>query len=221
VQDAQSPWDRPEPLYRLVLGALDVVARCVFRLRVAHGERLPATGPALVVANHVSFLDPCLLAVAAHRYGRKVRFLALSSLLDVPVVGRVLRAGRTIPVARGGGATRMVEDACAALDAGQLVIVYPEGTIPRASTPATAKPGAGLLALTTSAPVLPAASWGVERGTRRLFRRRAAIVFGEPVDLSRWGGRVDRRAQLEAAAELLAAVRGLVPEAERLARARR
>jgi 1-acyl-sn-glycerol-3-phosphate acyltransferase len=84
----------------------------------------------VLAANHVSFLDPLVLALALYDCGRrKVRFLALADLFDQPLVGWVLRGTRMIPVARGRGVDRMAEDAGAALEAGQAVLVYPEGTI--------------------------------------------------------------------------------------------
>lgn len=199
-----------------MLLVLDVLARALFRVRVANTDRVPARGPVLLVANHVSFLDPCLIAVAARRAGRTVRFLAVSSLFEVPLLGWALRTARAIPVERGAGTARMVADACAALDSGQAVVVYPEGTIPRTGRPERARPGAGLLALSTTAPVVPVASWGVERGRRRIpVTSRAAVVFGEPMEIRR--GVRGRRAQMEAAEELLSAVRSLVAEAQRLA----
>jgi 1-acyl-sn-glycerol-3-phosphate acyltransferase len=69
----RSHWDRPEPLYRALAPLLALVVRIVVRVRVAGIEHLPPDGPVLVVANHVSFLDPCMLFAIAHRRGRKLR----------------------------------------------------------------------------------------------------------------------------------------------------
>ena len=179
-------------------------------LRVIGAERIPAHGGILLAANHVSFLDPLVLAVALYDCGRrKVRFVALADLFDQPLVGWVLRGTRMIPVTRGRGAERLAEDACAALDAGQAVLVYPEGTIVPPGQTRPARPGAGLVALRARVPVLPIASRGVERQRRRRLprpRRRVTVVIGPPVDLSSWQGRLDRQAQLEASAALLASV---------------
>jgi 1-acyl-sn-glycerol-3-phosphate acyltransferase len=182
-------------------------------LRVVGAERVPAHGGVLLAANHVSFLDPLVLAVAVYDRGRrKVRFLALADLFDHPLVGWVLRGTRMIPVARGRGVARMAEDACTALEAGQAVLVYPEGTIVPLGESRPARPGAGLVALRASVPVLPIASQGVERSRRRRLprlRRRVTVVIGPPVDLSSWQGRLDRQAQLEASTALLASVQAL------------
>jgi 1-acyl-sn-glycerol-3-phosphate acyltransferase len=207
-------WAKPEPLYPVLAPAIDLVARLVLDLRIVHGERLPRSGPVLMVANHVSFLDPPALFVTGYRLGRRVRFVALSTLFEVPVVGWLLRLGRMIAVSRGGGAQAMVTEAREAWAAGQALLVYPEGTIPPSGASAGGRPGACLLALSASAPVIPMASLGLERGLPKWrLRRPAVVVIGEPVDLASWRGRVDRRAQLEASAALLDAVRALLPEA--------
>lgn len=78
---------------------------------------------------------------------REVCFLALADLFDHPVVGWVLRGTRMMPVTRGRGAARMADDACAALDAGQAALVYPDGTIVPPGQTRPARPGAGLVAL--------------------------------------------------------------------------
>lgn len=208
-------WDKPEPLYMLLAPAIGLIARVVLDLRVVGGSRLPRAGPVLLVANHVSWLDPPALFVVAYRLGRRLRFVALTTLFDVPVVGWLLRRGRMIAVARGAGAGAMVKEASRALSAGQALLVYPEGTIPHRGSPVGGRPGAGLLALTIDAPVIPLASAGLERGAGWWrVRRRAAVVFGDPVDLARWRGRVDRRARLEASAALMDAVQALLPVAE-------
>jgi 1-acyl-sn-glycerol-3-phosphate acyltransferase len=208
-------WERREPLYPVLAPMIDFIARIVLDLRVVSGDRVPRRGAVLLVANHVSWLDPPALFVVAHRLGRRLRFVALSTLFDVPVVGWFLRRGRMIAVSRGSGAGAMVKEASRALAAGQALLVYPEGTIPHPASPVGGRPGAGLLALTIDAPVIPLASAGLERGARWWRARRpAVVVFGDPVDLSPWRGRVDRRAQLEASAALLDAVRALVPAAE-------
>jgi 1-acyl-sn-glycerol-3-phosphate acyltransferase len=99
-----------------------------------------------------------------------------------------------VPVTRGRGAARMADDACAALDAGQAVLVYPEGTIVPPGQTRPARPGTGLVALRTSVPVLPIASRGVERRRPRL-RRQVTVVIAPPVDLSFCHGRLDRQAR--------------------------
>jgi 1-acyl-sn-glycerol-3-phosphate acyltransferase len=216
-------WTRKEPLYPLFLPGIDLLSRLLFDVEVSGEHNLPRRGPVLLAANHVSFLDPCVLAVVAHRLGRRLRFVALADLFEVPGLGWLLRKGRMIPVARGRGAEQMTREVCAALSAGQAVLVYPEGTIPPPGSDATPKRGAGLVALSTSAPVVPVGTWGLERRRGRMppLRRRVAVVFGAPLDLAGLGDGRDRVTQRAAAEAMLAAVRAHADEARRAAARRK
>lgn len=211
-------WTRPEPLYPLVVAMLDTLVRMCCALRTA-GRRLPSAGPVVVAANHVHRLDAVVFTVVARRHGRRLRFLALADLWQVPVLGWMLRTGRMIPVYRGHGPSRMVDDACRALEADQAILVYPEGRLARDDLDASAQPGAGLLALVSNAPVVPMALWGLgplQPSVRRV-RRPIGVAIGSPVDLSAWAGRTDAEAAHEAATAVLSAVQGLLPIAARLA----
>lgn len=221
-------WRGPEPWFDRIALAVRLVVWLLTDVHVLHPERLPRTGPAVLAANHVSKLDPLVLGVVVYRLRGRVRFIVVEGLLNVPIVGRLLRATRMIPVQRGAGSAQMAAEAAGALSAGQAVVIYPEGTIPRPDETLGGRPGAGLLALEAAArgvPVVPIASWGLDHRGRgvvpRILRRRATVVIGEPVDLSAWAGRRDRDAQLEVSAVVLGAVRALLPEAERTTRSRR
>jgi 1-acyl-sn-glycerol-3-phosphate acyltransferase len=199
----------PERFYRVAAPLARLTVWLLTDLTVTGVERVPARGGVLLAANHVSFLDPVVLAEMLYRCGhRKVRFLALRELFERPLLGWALRRTGTIPVVRGQGAERMVEDACAALDAGEAVLLYPEGTIVPFGQVRPGQRGAGLLALRAGVQVLPVATSGLERGRgRRLnwLRRPATVTVGPAVDLARWRGRLDPQAEREASAALLAA----------------
>jgi putative phosphoserine phosphatase/1-acylglycerol-3-phosphate O-acyltransferase len=94
-------------------------------------ERIPARGPVLVAANHRSYFDVAALALLARQIGRPVRFLAKRELFDAPLVGPLARALGGIPVDRGSGSSEPLRESEAALRAGEVVIVLPQGTIPR------------------------------------------------------------------------------------------
>lgn len=166
-----------------------------------HPERLPAGG-ALLVANHVSWLDPIVLLVAVHRIGRRrLRFVALPSMFDAPVSGWFLRKGRHIPARTGNGARTTLKDAVGALREGELVLLYPEGAIPRAGQLLPAQPGVGIIAERAGVPVVPVATRGFER-RRRWYagRRHGVLVIGEPVTVVTSGSRRDRQLALSDAA---------------------
>jgi 1-acyl-sn-glycerol-3-phosphate acyltransferase len=186
------------------------VASLMFRLRYRHADRLPASGPVLVVANHVSILDPLACARLVFDNGRLPHFLAKESVFK-GFAGTLLRNAGQIPVARfSADAHEALAAARADLEAGNVVVIYPEGSVTRDPDwwPMQARTGAARLALTTDAVVLPVAQWGPQqvhdyhrKKLRLRFRAPADYLVGEPIDLSAL--RAEVRAGRPLSAELL------------------
>jgi 1-acyl-sn-glycerol-3-phosphate acyltransferase len=180
------------------------------------GEHLPRSGGVVVAANHLSFVDPLVLAHAVHDLGRRPRFLAKAELFGVPVVGGLLRGAGQIPVHRGTErAAHALDAAVAAVRRGECVVVYPEGTLTHdpALWPDRARTGAARIALTTRAPLLPVAQWGAQdilppwtRRLRLLPRRTVTVSIGPPVHLQDLYGR-------EQTSEVLAEATGRLMDA--------
>ncbi len=202
------------------------------RWRAEGLEHLPEQGPALLVANHISYLDPLYTAVFVNRRGRIPRFLAKSDLWKVPVFRRILRATGQIPVQRDSADAQVsLRDAIAALRQDKVVVIYPEGTITRdpASWPMLSHTGVARLALTAEVPVIPLVHWGTHhvwdhyhRRFRPLPRKSIVVRAGAPLDLTAFRGReVDRRLLrevtdflMDAVRRELAQVRNEIPPAE-------
>ncbi|MGY2081291.1 lysophospholipid acyltransferase family protein [Modestobacter sp. SYSU DS0657] len=192
-------------------------ASLVFRLRYRHAERIPPTGGVLLVANHVSVLDPLGCARLVWDAGRVPHFLAKDALFS-GLAGTILRAAGQIPVSRGTGtASSSVQAAKDALDAGAVVVIYPEGSVTRDPDwwPMQARTGVARLALSTDAVVLPVAQWGPQRvhdyhAKKLHLRLRTPVEYrvGEPVDLA--GQRDEVRAGRALSPELLREVTDLV-----------
>lgn len=159
---------------------------------------IPATGPVIVVANHISHADPFALAHYVFTAGRWPRYLAKESLFRIPVLGYIVGAVGQIPVARGTvDARKALDQAVAAIEAGKCVLIYPEGTTTKEPDlwPMRGKTGVARLWLATGAPVVPVAMWGPERlfdpRTKRLRpvpRTPVTVVAGAPLDLSPFSG---------------------------------
>jgi 1-acyl-sn-glycerol-3-phosphate acyltransferase len=157
----------------------------------------------------VSFADPIFDVAFTISHGRMPRFLAKSELWGMPVVKWVLGGGRHIPVHRASiRAKNAYEDAIAAIERGEIVAFYPEGTYTADPDgwPMKAMTGIGRIALLTGAPVIPVANWGTQdvlppgSGRPQLFpRRRVTVVAGPPVDLSAWLGGPRTRTALDGA----------------------
>ena len=173
-----------EPTPNRVLSIFGPVLRTVTRLWTDETwrgtENIPMTGPAIVVPNHISSLDPVLVGVFLAYNGRWPHFLAKESMFRAPVLGRLMAGAAQIPVHRGSvKAKDSLVSARAALDAGQVVVLYPEGTITYdpEEWPMAVHTGAARLAIDSGVPVIPVGQWGASyafppRGIRPLRPRR-------------------------------------------------
>lgn len=184
-------------------------------------EKVPATGGAILALNHVSHIDPLTAGHLVWDYGRESRYLAKASLFKNPQLGRFLRAAGQIPVDRSAGASAFTE-AVAAVNAGELVVVYVEGSITKdpAGWPMVGKSGAARIALETGAPVIPIGQWGAQEllpaySIKPNLKGRKTITMrvGDPVPLE------DLRAKehtpevvKEATDRIMAAIVALVEE---------
>jgi 1-acyl-sn-glycerol-3-phosphate acyltransferase len=196
-------------------------------------EHIPLTGPAIFVANHISVADPILVGHYLYANGRHPRFLAKDSLFRVPILGRALHGIGQIPVRRGSSdAMLALKSAVEAIEAGETVIVYPEGTCTKDPElwPMVGKTGAARLAMQTGAPVIPIVQWGAQRfhdpitgkiGLRP--RTKISVVAGPAVDLSEFSGKPQSVEVLRSITstimlqlrENLAVIRGLpIPEGQ-------
>jgi putative phosphoserine phosphatase/1-acylglycerol-3-phosphate O-acyltransferase len=167
-------WDRPDGVASLFgLETYDLLRHVVrpelfpyARFELAGLEHIPPTGPVLLASNHRSYFDVVALALVAARLGRPVRAMAKAELFDAPVVATVARALGGIRVEREGDTSTAYAEALSALKAGEVVIILPQGTIPRGEaffdTTLRAKTGVARLAHESGAPVVPIALWGTE-----------------------------------------------------------
>lgn len=179
--------------YRLCVVVLRPIMMVITK-RDWHGaEHVPQSGGFIIAPNHVSNIDPIAFAHFLYDNGRVPRYLAKSSLFKVPVVGWVVRNSGQIPVFRESrDAAEAFRGAVAAIEAGECVAVYPEGTITRDPElwPMIGKTGAARIALATGAPVIPVAQWGPEKllpyqahRPRIWPRKTMEVTAGPPVDL--------------------------------------
>jgi 1-acyl-sn-glycerol-3-phosphate acyltransferase len=181
----------PEFLLRFVAWML---ARVTYRMRVVGREHLPAHGPAVLVANHVSFVDWLIVASACPR---PVRFVMHHGFLKLRLLGWLFRDAKVIPIASARESTDTLRTAydriAEELEAGALVCIFPEGAVTRDGRLAEFRPGIEKIVRRTPVPVVPMALTGLwgsffsRRGGRamsRPFRRfwsRIAVVIGEPI----------------------------------------
>lgn len=134
-------------------------------------EHVPSSGGGLIASNHRSYLDPLIVGYAGSKAGRPVRFLAKKEVTDAPIVGQITKALGAIRVDRGGDTTSSMVEAATALRAGELVAVFPQGTIPRGEAffdpELRGRYGAVRLAIESGAPLIPVGVWGTEKAWPR------------------------------------------------------
>lgn len=149
----------PEFLVRFVVWTL---LNFVYRLRIVGDERIPREGPALVVCNHVSYVDALVLGGA---FWRPVRFVMYYRIFGIPVMSGFFRAMKAIPIAGKNEDPQLLEEAYrriyAELDAGNLVCIFPEGALTRDGEIAEFKGGVLKILEQRPVPVIPCGLGGL------------------------------------------------------------
>ncbi|TDD76700.1 1-acyl-sn-glycerol-3-phosphate acyltransferase [Actinomadura darangshiensis] len=167
--------------------ALGVFKALNIKIRLEGTDRIPADGGAVLVSNHVSYLDFIFAGLSAHPAGRLVRFMAKKEIFDNRIGGPLMRGMHHIPVDRDAGASSYAA-ALKALKGGEIVGVFAEATISRSFTIKDIKNGAVRMAVASKTPLIPIAIWGPQRlwtkgRKRRLLQRNVpvTILVGEPL----------------------------------------
>ena len=166
-------------LYQILKPPVVFLMRAWFGLRVSGAEHIPPSGPALIVSNHQSILDPPVIGGAARR---QIYFLAKAELFRIPLFGWLIRALHARPVRREGPDPRALRTAALLLEEGKALLVFPEGTRSLDGRLGEGKPGVGMLAVTSGAPVVPAYVSGtleaLPKGATWPRRSQVSVSFG-------------------------------------------
>lgn len=209
--------------WSLAVGVVKPVLLTVTRRDWTDGEKIPAQGGCVVAVNHISHVDPLTLAHLLYDHGRLVRYLAKDGLFRVPLVGAVIRDAGQIPVSRlTATASKAYDAAVAAVERGECIGVYPEGTITRDPDgwPMRGKTGAARIALSTGCPVVPIGQWGAQE-VLPAYTARPHVVpprtvhykVGDPVPLDDLRGQPQTAAVLrEASDRIMASITALVED---------
>ncbi|MCK2218102.1 1-acyl-sn-glycerol-3-phosphate acyltransferase [Actinomadura sp. ATCC 31491] len=177
-----------EIVYPPVIAAARTFFRALdIRFHLEGTENVPRSGGAVLVSNHISYLDFIFAGWAAHPSRRLVRFMAKQAVFEHPVSGPLMRGMHHIPVDREAGAGSYAT-ALRMLKAGEVVGVFAEATISRSFTVKEIKNGAIRMAQATNVPVIPVALWGSQRfwtkgRPRKLLQRHIplTVLVGEPM----------------------------------------
>lgn len=158
----------------------------VWRYRAYHGERVPGSGPVLIVANHQSYLDPIIVGQLVP--SRQIDSVAREGLFRVPLLAPLMRGLHGFPIREDGEPdSAAIREILARLERGLAVVIYPEGSRSRDGRMTEFKRGAALVVKRSRCPVLPVAIEGAHdawpRGRRRprLLGARVMTMAGEAI----------------------------------------
>jgi 1-acyl-sn-glycerol-3-phosphate acyltransferase len=183
------------PLYQFARVLVRLLNRILFRTSVEGAERVPLTGPVIIAPVHRSFID---FFVASEVTRRKLHYMAKDSLWNNRVLARVLPTLGAFPVHRGSADRESLRQAQTVLEAGEVLILFPEGERRVGPVIENLHDGVAFLAARTGTTVVPVGIGGsasvMPKGTRLPRPRHIHIVVGEPITAPdrTEGGRIGR-----------------------------
>ena len=167
-------------IYKLVA----IIIRTIFffngGLEVAGKENIPKEG-VIIASNHISYLDPTIIGSMTPR---RCYFMAKKGLFDVPILGWMIKFA-AFPVDREKPRASTIKEAVKKTRNGHIVVIFPEGQRNDTSELLEPKPGIGMVAVMSRAPIVPAYITGADRalppGAKWLKRAKIKVVFGKPI----------------------------------------
>ncbi|MEU8773830.1 lysophospholipid acyltransferase family protein [Streptomyces sp. NPDC048606] len=208
-----------ELVYPPVIGAAHTLFRALdIRIDMKGTEHIPRKGGAVLVSNHIGYLDFIFAGLTARPQKRLVRFMAKESVFRHKVSGPLMRAMKHIPVDREQGESAY-RHALDSLRAGEIIGVFPEATISQSFTLKSFKSGAARMAQEAGVPLIPVALWGTQRlwtkgRPKNLKRSHIPVTMrvGEPLEApsDQYAGAITRRLR-ERVQELLDAAQAAYP----------
>ncbi len=197
---------------RVVNTTIKGLTRAICRVDDSQLVHVPERGPLIIVANHVNFLEVPLLFT--HLQPRPVTGFAKAETWDNPAMALLFNLWGAIPLERGEADKGALQRALAALEAGQILAVAPEGTRSGHGRLGRGHPGIVLLALRSGAPLLPIVYYGGERLRRNLASLRRTdfhIVVGQPFHVDAGGAKVTREVRRQITDEIMYQLAALLP----------
>lgn len=169
-------------LYLIIRSLTIVLFKIFFRLQAFAQENIPLRGGVIIASNHRSYLDPPILAAACPRI---VSFLAKEEIFRNPIFGRFIRALNAFPLKTNSVDIRSLRWAIEGLQAGKVLIVFPEGRRVAEGERVEAMKGVGLLAAKAACPIVPAFIQGSDKAlpihARFIRMKKIKIYFGRPI----------------------------------------
>jgi 1-acyl-sn-glycerol-3-phosphate acyltransferase len=193
-----------------------VLARVLWRVSIEGTENIPTEGAFLLCPVHRSNVDGPLTCILTRR---RMRYLAKETMFDIVWLGNVYQAMGAIPVNRGTPDRKSLHTCLSALESGQPLVLFPEGTRQEGDRVTEVHEGAAYLALRAGVPIVPVgignSSGAHPKGSWWLRPVKIRIVIGEPFELDKGeASRVSRGAIKEGTEAITVAVQQLFDESE-------
>ena len=160
-------------LYRIIRGIVFIYAYIVYKIKIIGLENVPKNGGAVICANHQSFNDVILLAVATKR---QLHFMGKEELFKIKPIAYLFKKLGAFPVKRRKGDVTAVEQAKDVVKSGKLFMIFPEGTRTNGEM-IRAKSGAALVASSCESDIIPVA---IKYSNKKHFFCNATLSFGKP-----------------------------------------
>lgn len=189
-----------------------IILKLFFKFEVMGKNNLPARGAFIAVANHASYADPVVMAVACNT--TQLKFVAKRELFGRPFLGPWCKATGCIPIERYSGSSAPLKKALKILKEGGALGIFPEGKRSPDGSLQKAEPGVGVIAARSKAPIVPmyisGADKAMPKGTKIPRPRRITVRIGRIVDISGYEDIPDRRRSYEFIGEkIMASIAGL------------
>lgn len=169
-------------LYLILWPVAWVLFKTIFRLKIEGKENIPASGPLIIAANHKSYLDPIVLALA---FKRRIFFMGKSELFKIPLFNWLIRILGAFSVERREADREAFRKALKLLSDGKILGLFPEGTRIRHSLLGSLESGVAIIAARSGAPILPVGIIGTDKvmpeGARIPRLPRIKVVIGKTI----------------------------------------
>ena len=167
--------------YRFLSHNLPKFYKAFFGYRLEGLENVPMTGAVIVAPNHVSMMDPPIIAPGCPR---ELFFFAKQELFEVPVLSGIIRALNSFPVKRESGDRSAIRSAFQVLNAKRALLLFPEGTRSKNGLIQDPKNGLGMIAHRNRVNIVPVCVEGTYKAWQFMFRRRIRVRFGKPISIA-------------------------------------
>lgn len=171
----------------------------IYRFRVEGLENIPDNRGFILCSNHISDLDPILVAI---RVRPQCYFMAKEELFHIPVLAAIVKALGAFPVARGKGDTAAIQHAIQVVNSGHVLAIFPEGTRTKDGKLLKLKSGALVVASKTGGDILPCV---IKKGRRKFLRRTVTVKYGKVIPNETLGLSGTSPSELKQANKLLTA----------------